>query len=91
MLFTRATLEHVAHLREPAACSRGCAPGIGVVVVADPRDYRASIAEVGRIISSEAARKSPQLPTTVLGGFAPTRRARKCCAADGAGAWTDRC
>ncbi|MFL6056818.1 MAG: hypothetical protein ACJ72W_28560 [Actinoallomurus sp.] len=69
VLFTRATLEHVAHLRErinALASELGghAAPPIGVVVVADPREYRASITEVGRIISNA------KLPATVLGGFA---------------------
>ncbi|GAA4606863.1 hypothetical protein GCM10023195_25350 [Actinoallomurus liliacearum] len=69
VLFTRATLEHVAHLRErinSLASELGghAAPPIGVVVVADPREYRGSITEVGRIISNA------KLPASVLGGFA---------------------
>ncbi|MCO6004760.1 hypothetical protein NE236_07195 [Actinoallomurus purpureus] len=69
VLFTRATLEHVAHLRErinSLASELGghAAPPIGVVVVADPREYRTSITEVGRIISNA------KLPASVLGGFA---------------------
>ncbi|MCO5999251.1 hypothetical protein [Actinoallomurus rhizosphaericola] len=69
VLFTRATLEHVAHLRErinSLATELGghAAPPIGVVVVADPREYRTSITEVGRIISNA------ELPASVLGGFA---------------------
>jgi hypothetical protein len=69
VLFTRATLEHVVHLRE-RICSLAtelgghAAPPIGVVVVADPREYRTAISEVGRIISNA------KLPATVLGGFA---------------------
>lgn len=69
VLFTRATLEHVVHLRErigSLASELGghAAPPIGVVVVADPREYRTAISEVGRIISNA------KLPATVLGGFA---------------------
>ncbi|GAB3962011.1 hypothetical protein GCM10029978_016130 [Actinoallomurus acanthiterrae] len=69
VLFTRATLEHVAHLRErinSLASELGghAAPPIGVVVVADPREYRTSLTEVGRIISNA------KLPASVLGGFA---------------------
>jgi hypothetical protein len=69
VLFTRATLEHVAHLRErinslASELGSHAAPPIGVVVVADPREYRGSITEVGRIISNA------KLPATVLGGFA---------------------
>jgi hypothetical protein len=69
VLFTRPTLEHVAHLRErinSLATELGghAAPPIGIVVVADPREYRTSITEVGRIISNA------KLPASVLGGFA---------------------
>ncbi len=69
VLFTRATLEHVAHLRErinTLATELGghAAPPINVVVVANPSEYRSSIGEVGRIISNA------KLPATVLGGFA---------------------
>ncbi|MCW2947060.1 MAG: hypothetical protein JWR24_3777 [Actinoallomurus sp.] len=69
LLFTRATLEHVAHLRErinSLATELGghAAPPIGVAVVADPREYRTSVTEVARIISNA------KLPATVLGGFA---------------------
>jgi hypothetical protein len=69
VLFTRATLEHVAHLRErinSLATELGghAPPPIGIVVVADPREYRTSITEVGRIISNA------KLPANVLGGFA---------------------
>jgi hypothetical protein len=68
-LFTRATLEHVAHLREritslSSELGGHAAPPIGIVVVADPSEYRTSITEVGRIISNA------KLPATVLGGFA---------------------
>jgi hypothetical protein len=68
VLLTRASLEQVAHLRErigvlASAESRTRAP-IGVVVIADPRDYRGSIAEVERIVAQAS------LPATVLGGFA---------------------
>jgi hypothetical protein len=69
VLFARATLEHVAHLRErvnvlanPQAGQR--VPPIGIVVIADPRTYRSSLAEVGRVVAST------RLPATVLGGFA---------------------
>jgi hypothetical protein len=69
LLFTRATLEHVAHLRErinslSSELGGHAAPPIGIVVVADPSEYRASITEVGRIISNA------KLSATVLGGFA---------------------
>jgi hypothetical protein len=69
LLFTRATLEHVAHLRErinslSSELGGHAAPPIGIVVVADPSEYRASITEVGRIISNA------KLPAAVLGGFA---------------------
>jgi hypothetical protein len=69
VLFTRATLEHVAHLRERInflATELGghAPPPIGVVVVADPREYRTAVGEVGRIISNA------KLPASVLGGFA---------------------
>lgn len=68
-LFTRATLEQVAHLRErisslAAELGGHAAPPIGVVVVADPREYRAAINEVSRVISTA------NLPAAVLGGFA---------------------
>lgn len=69
VLFTRATLEHVAHLRERVgalATELGghAAPPIGIVVVADPREYRTAIGEVGRVIASA------KLPAQVLGGLA---------------------
>ncbi|MEW2356915.1 hypothetical protein [Spirillospora sp. NPDC029432] len=86
VLFTRATLEQVAHLRERVAALaaelRG-GPPIGVVVLADPRDFRASIAEVDRIVAGAqhrlrapdgtvpAADPGPAPPqVTVLGGLA---------------------
>ncbi|MFC0864891.1 MinD/ParA family protein [Sphaerimonospora cavernae] len=48
VLFTRASLDHVAHLRERLTLLGRRA---GVVVIADPRAYRASIEEVRRIVS----------------------------------------
>ncbi|GLZ03975.1 hypothetical protein Acsp03_14410 [Actinomadura sp. NBRC 104412] len=63
VLFTRATLEQVAHLRERVAAlssELNGGPPIGIVVLADPRDFRSSIAEVGRIITG----------ARVLGGLA---------------------
>ncbi|GAA2624236.1 hypothetical protein SMC26_36585 [Actinomadura fulvescens] len=80
LLFTRATLEQVAHLRERVAALsaelRG-GPPIGVIVLADPRDFRAQLAEVDRVITSAQGRHAadapagPPLPTvTVLGGLA---------------------
>ncbi|MFB4313411.1 hypothetical protein [Actinomadura sp. 21ATH] len=86
VLFTRATLEQVAHLRERVAALaaelRG-GPPIGVVVLADPRDFRASIAEVDRILAGAQHRmRAPDgtvpaadpgpapPPVTVLGGLA---------------------
>jgi hypothetical protein len=51
VLLTRASLDHVAHLRERLTLlAKG--PQVGVVVVADSRSYRASIDEVGRIVAS---------------------------------------
>jgi hypothetical protein len=69
LLFARATLEHVAHLRERIGALRGeltgpGAPPLGIVVIADPRQYHGSIAEVDRIITNA------KLPATVLGGLA---------------------
>jgi hypothetical protein len=50
VLFTRASLDHVAHLRERLGVAvKG--PRIGIVVIADPRQYRASIDEVRRIVA----------------------------------------
>ncbi|GAA4518878.1 hypothetical protein [Nonomuraea ferruginea] len=46
VLLARATLDHVAHLRERLSISKAH----GVVVIADPRSYRASIEEVRRIV-----------------------------------------
>ncbi|GII34916.1 hypothetical protein [Planotetraspora mira] len=48
VLFTRASLDHVAHLRERLTLLDR---RVGVVVIADPRSYRASIDEVRRIVS----------------------------------------
>lgn len=69
VLITRPTLEHVAHLRErigalTAELTGPAAPRIGILVVADPREYRTSITEVGRILAAA------KLPATMLGGFA---------------------
>jgi hypothetical protein len=68
VLFTRPLLEQVVHLRERvtalASVESRTRPPIGIVVIADPRDYRGSIAEVERIVVTA------QLPATVLGGFA---------------------
>lgn len=69
VLFTRATLEHVAHLRERVnslATELGghAPPPIGIVVIADPREYRTSVTEVSRVISNA------KLSASVLGGFA---------------------
>ena len=51
VLFTRASLDHVAHLRERLALlPKG--PERGVVVIADPRSYRAAIDEVRRIVTA---------------------------------------
>jgi hypothetical protein len=67
VLLCRATLEQVAHLRERVTALAKELPGgppIGIVVLADPRDFRGSVAEVDRIVAGS------QLPATVLGGFA---------------------
>ncbi|WP_242889199.1 hypothetical protein [Actinomadura litoris] len=83
VLLTRATLEQVAHLRERVAALsedlRG-GPPLGVLVLADPRDFRGSIAEVDRIVAGARGRSpgdagaepaGPPPPTvTVLGGLA---------------------
>ncbi|MGI5206774.1 hypothetical protein ACQEU6_35015 [Spirillospora sp. CA-108201] len=79
VLLTRATLEQVAHLRERVAALtaelRG-GPPVGVLVLADPRDFRGSIAEVDRILAgvrgraSDAAHGAPPPDVTVLGGLA---------------------
>ncbi|GII82649.1 hypothetical protein Ssi03_06390 [Sphaerisporangium siamense] len=49
LLFTRPSLDHVAHLRERLALMTG---EIGVVVIAEPRSYRSSIEEVRRIVAA---------------------------------------
>jgi hypothetical protein len=55
VLFTRASLDHVAHLRERLALlPRG--PERGVVVIADPRSYRQAIDEVRRIVTAASDR-----------------------------------
>jgi hypothetical protein len=46
VLLTRATLDHVAHLRERLSITKAH----GVVVIADPRSYRSSIDDVRRIV-----------------------------------------
>ncbi|MFI0405104.1 hypothetical protein [Actinomadura sp. 3N508] len=81
VLLTRATLEQVAHLRERVAALtaelRG-GPPIGVLVLADPRDFRGSIAEVDRILAGarhrgtahDPAQGPPPPDVTVLGGLA---------------------
>ncbi|GAA5043509.1 hypothetical protein HNP84_004440 [Thermocatellispora tengchongensis] len=63
VLFTRASLDHVAHLRERLA-SIGRGPQVGVVVIADPRQYRSSIDEVRRIITATGR------PVVFVGGIA---------------------
>ncbi|MCP2335434.1 hypothetical protein [Actinomadura rupiterrae] len=78
VLLTRATLEQVAHLRERVVALTGelrGGPPLGVVVLADPRDFRASIAEVDRILTGtrqrlEARGGVPAPPVSVLGGLA---------------------
>lgn len=79
VLLTRATLEQVAHLRERVAVLteelRG-GPPVGVLVLADPRDFRGPIAEVDRIIARnrsqapDPAQGPPQPGVSVLGGLA---------------------
>ncbi|MFB4305919.1 hypothetical protein [Actinomadura sp. GTD37] len=79
VLLTRATLEQVAHLRERVGALteelRG-GPPIGVLVLADPRDFRGSVAEVDRIIvrnrgqAPGPAQGPPPPGVTVLGGLA---------------------
>ncbi|MDH2423949.1 hypothetical protein [Sphaerisporangium sp. TRM90804] len=49
LLLTRPSLDHVAHLRERLALTGG---QVGVVVIAAPRSYRASIDEVRRIVTA---------------------------------------
>ncbi|WP_242614291.1 hypothetical protein [Actinomadura roseirufa] len=84
VLLTRATLEQVAHLRERVAALTGelrGGPPVGVLVLADPRDFRGSIAEVDRIIAGAQGRVRsadagpepagpPAPPVSVLGGLA---------------------
>ncbi|MFA1551091.1 hypothetical protein [Actinomadura chokoriensis] len=79
VLLTRATLEQVAHLRERVSALteelRG-GPPIGVLVLADPRDFRGSVAEVDRIIARgrgqapDPAQGPPPPGVSVLGGLA---------------------
>lgn len=69
VIFTRPTLEQVAHLRErvnalATELGGGKRSPLGIAVIADPREFRRSIAEVGRIVVNA------ELPATVLGGFA---------------------
>jgi hypothetical protein len=68
VLFTRPSLEQVAHLRERVTALTSAEsrtrPPIGIVMIADPRDYRSSIAELDRIVAQA------QVPATVLGGLA---------------------
>ncbi|SDG67033.1 hypothetical protein SAMN05421505_106201 [Sinosporangium album] len=54
VLFTRASLPHVAHLRERLAIMQK-GPQVGVVVIADSRQYRGSIDEVRRIVAATNA------------------------------------
>ncbi|WP_254716563.1 hypothetical protein [Actinomadura sp. WMMB 499] len=59
VLLTRATLEQVAHLRERVSVLGGelrGGPPVGVLVLADPRDFRGSIAEVDRIVAGARGR-----------------------------------
>ncbi|HEY8482411.1 MAG TPA: hypothetical protein VIL71_21505 [Spirillospora sp.] len=80
VLLTRATLEQVAHLRERVATLTAQlrdGPPVGVLVLADPRDFRTSINEVDRILAGarERARAAgaddrPGPSVTVLGGLA---------------------
>ncbi|WP_018653545.1 hypothetical protein [Actinomadura flavalba] len=77
VLVTRATLEQVAHLRERVSVLedelRG-GPPIGVLVLADPRDFRPSVSEVERILATrdrQAGDRAPGTPPVgVLGGLA---------------------
>ncbi|WP_230880782.1 hypothetical protein [Planomonospora sp. ID91781] len=51
VLFTRGSLDHVAHLRERLhVMPRGAR--VGVVVIADPRQYRGTIEDVRRIVAA---------------------------------------
>ena len=63
ILLTRASLDQVAHLRERLALLRE-GPRVGVVVIADPRSYRASIDEVRRIVAGASGH------VTFVGGLA---------------------
>ncbi|OLT30527.1 hypothetical protein BJF79_38805 [Actinomadura sp. CNU-125] len=59
VLLTRAPLEQVAHLRERVSVLSGelrGGPPVGVLVLADPRDFRGSIAEVDRIVAGAHGR-----------------------------------
>ncbi|MFI6320550.1 hypothetical protein ACIBG8_23650 [Nonomuraea sp. NPDC050556] len=51
VFITRASLDHVAHLRERLAISKADA----VVVIADPRQYKSSIDDVRRIVGQHVA------------------------------------
>lgn len=70
VLLTRASLEEVVRLRERVTAlaaafeRRGVHPTIGVVVVADPRDFRRSVDDLKRIIADG------RVPAAVLGGVA---------------------
>ncbi|MFF0307433.1 hypothetical protein ACFYSC_08390 [Streptosporangium sp. NPDC004379] len=55
LLFTRASLDHVAHLRERLHIMPRD-PQIAVVVIADPRQYRTAIEEVRRIVTATGRR-----------------------------------
>ncbi|WP_242454172.1 hypothetical protein [Bailinhaonella thermotolerans] len=76
LLLARANLDHVAHLRERISAvaralterNRVTPAQIGVVVIADPRQYRGSIDEVRRIVTASA--ESTRVPVSVLGGIA---------------------
>jgi hypothetical protein len=71
VLFARPTLEQVAHLRERVVALQRTLrqrshrpPQIGVVVIAEQREYGKSIAEVRRVMQAAG------LPDVVLGGLA---------------------
>jgi hypothetical protein len=69
VLLARATLEHVAHLRERVSALSGELTGLGapplvIVVIADPRQYHAAVAEVDRIVTNA------KLSAAVIGGLA---------------------
>lgn len=63
VLFTRASLDNVAHLRERLLVMPAAAR-VGVVVIADPRQYRSSIDEVRRIVATTGR------PLAFVGGLA---------------------